>query len=298
MNKRTRRGKRNSAKNIHKKMRFLGVNASGLKSKLKTFKKVLSELKPSVFFIEETKYKESGKFKFENYEIFELVRKNRDGGGLAIGCIKELHPTWVREGTDTVESISIDIFLKNLKIRCCAAYGLQENDLIENKTAFWEYLDQEVVLARNSGGGFILHFDGNLWAGKNIIPGDPRPQNRNGKLFEDFLTRNPHLVVVNSLSICDGLITRRRKKDDILEESILDFFVVCNMVLPHITKMVIDERKKYILTNYQAVRYGRKATDSDHFTEYMDLDLHIKKNQSDRKYIILRIRIAKLSSKH
>ena len=285
MNKRTRRGKRNSAKNIHKKMRFLGVNASGLKSKLKTFKKVLSELKPSVFFIEETKYKESGKFKFENYEIFELVRKNRDGGGLAIGCIKELHPTWVREGTDTVESISIDIFLKNLKIRCCAAYGLQENDLIENKTAFWEYLDQEVGLARNSGGGFILHFDGNLWAGKNIIPGDPRPQNRNGKLFEDFLTRNPHLVVVNSLSICDGLITRRRKKDDILEESILDFFVVCNMVLPHITKMVIDERKKYILTNYQAVRYGRKATDSDHFTEYMDLDLHIIKEKPVRQEI-------------
>lgn len=27
--------------------------------------------------------------------------------------------------------------------------------------------------------GFILQFDGNLWAGTEIIPGDPHKQNRN-----------------------------------------------------------------------------------------------------------------------
>ena len=210
----------------------MGVNSGGLKSKLQTLKKVLIELKPSVFFIEETKYKNSGKFKIENYEIFELVRSNREGGGLAIGCLKDLHPTWVREGNDIVEAISVDIFLKDIRIRCCAAYGCQENETKERKSAFWEYLDEEVILASNSGGGFILHFDENLWAGKDIVPGDPsnpRPQNRNGKLFQEFLSRNSHLTVVNSLSICDGLITRRRQKDDILEESVLDFFVVCNL---------------------------------------------------------------------
>ena len=263
----------------------MGVNSGGLKSKLKTLKKVLFELKPSVFFIEETKYTDSGKFKFENYEIFELVRTNREGGGLAIGCSKDLHPAWVREGNDMVEALSVDIFLNNLKIRCCAAYGCQESDSSERKAAFWEFLDEEVILARNSGGGFILHFDGNLWAGKDIIPGDPRPQNRNGKLFQEFLARNSHLTVVNSLSICEGLITRRRIKDGVLEESVLDFFVVCDLVLPHVTKMVIDESKKHVLTNYQAVRAGRKATDSDHFTEYMDLDLQIIKEKPVREEV-------------
>ena len=107
-------------------------------------------------------------------------------------------------------------------------------------------------MARNSGGGFVLHFDGNLWAGKDIIPGDPRPQNRNGKLFQEFLARNSHLTVVNSLSICEGIITRRRIKDGVLEESVLDFFVVCDLVLPHVTKMVIDDKKKHVLTNYKA----------------------------------------------
>ena len=59
----------------------MGINAAGLRSKLLTFKKVINELQPSVFFIEETKFKDSGKLKIENYDIFELVRGSRDGGG-------------------------------------------------------------------------------------------------------------------------------------------------------------------------------------------------------------------------
>ena len=42
--KKVRRGRRKSTKNISKSLRFLGVNAAGLKSKLNTFKKVLKEL--------------------------------------------------------------------------------------------------------------------------------------------------------------------------------------------------------------------------------------------------------------
>ena len=58
-----RRGKRRRTKNFVKTLRFLGVNSAGLKTKLLTFKKVLNELKPAVFFVEETKYKEVGKLK-------------------------------------------------------------------------------------------------------------------------------------------------------------------------------------------------------------------------------------------
>ena len=42
---------------------------------------------------------------------------------------------------------------------------------------------------------------------------------------------------------------------------------------------------KHILTNYQAVRFGCKATDSDHFTEYMDLDLQIIKEKPVREEV-------------
>ena len=37
--------------------------------------------------------------------------------------------------------------------------------------------------------------------------------------------------------------------------------------------MVIDERKNYNLINYQNVRRGGVAVDSDHYTQYMNLDL-------------------------
>ena len=91
----------------------MGVNSAGLRSKMFTYKKVLKDLKPSVFFVEETKLKDIGKIKVEGYVIFEKVRNTgENGGGLSIGCIPELKPIWVREGDDQMEALSINIFVK------------------------------------------------------------------------------------------------------------------------------------------------------------------------------------------
>ena len=181
--------------------------------------------------------------KLDNYIVYESVRQNRDGGGgLALGVIKELHPAWVRDGGD-VEALSVNISLKNLQIRCCVAYGCQESDATEKKEAFWKYLDEEVLLADQAGTGFVLHFDGNLWAGEDLVPGEPRPQNRNGKLLQEFLKINPHLTIVNSLPLCKGLITRSRLCDGKQELSVLYFFIVCSSVLPFVTKWLWMKQK-------------------------------------------------------
>ena len=81
------------------------MNAAGLGSKKMTFRNVIAELRPSVFFVQETKFKEAGKFKMDNFIIYELVRQSKNGGGLALGVAKELNPAWVREGDDTVEAL-------------------------------------------------------------------------------------------------------------------------------------------------------------------------------------------------
>ena len=281
------RGKRKGLKQSKRYIRLLGVNSAGLKSKFTSFKKVIQELKPAVFFTQETKYKTEGQLKLgDEYVVYEQVRQNENGGGgLALGCLKELNPCWISEGKGSVEAISISISIKSMKIRCCAAYGPQENDLIEKKEAFWEHLDREVYEAEYSGEGFILQFDGNLWAGERIVPGDPRPQNKNGELFEQFLKRNPKLTVVNSLPLCEGLVTRSRLKEGILEESVLDFFIVCSSVLPFVSRMIIDENRHYPLTNYKAAKKDGRAIDSDHFTEYLDLDIEITKEKPDRQEI-------------
>ena len=139
-----------------------------------------------------------------------------------------MQPIWVREGDDQVETLSINILVQKMKIRCCGAYGCQESEYIDKKEAFWNYLDEEVEEATTTGAGLVIQFDGNLWAGSKIIPNDPRPQNRNGKLFEQFLIKNSHLTVVNSLDICEGLITRSRLRSGNLEESVLDF--LCSVI--------------------------------------------------------------------
>ena len=68
--------------------------------------------------------------------------------------------------------------------------------------------------------------DGNLHAGDELIKNDPNHQNMNGKLFMQFLQRNPSLTVVNSLTIVEGLITRQREFESRKERAILDFFIV------------------------------------------------------------------------
>ena len=105
---------------------------------------------------------------------------------------------------------------------------------------------------------------------KNIIKSDPRPQNQNGKLFQTFLDQSNHLTVVNSLDVCSGSITRVRKlKCGKLEESILDFFIVCDRLLPYLIKMTIDVDRRFIWSNYTSARKYGHAKDSNHFSLIM-----------------------------
>ena len=83
------------------------------------------------------------------------------------------------------------------------------------------------------------------------------------------------MTVVDSLPICEGKITRSRVKSGKLEESILDFFIVCESFLPFVTKMIVDEEKKHILTNYKAIKTKGKTVNSDHAVQYMDLALKV-----------------------
>ena len=77
-------------------------------------------------------------------------------------------------------------------------------------------------------------------------------------------------------------MARKRSRNGIQEESVLDFFIVCDLILPYVTRMVIDEQKHHVLTNYQNIKKGIKAIDTDHNTQYMDLSLQIKYEKPKR----------------
>ena len=123
--------------------------------------------------------------------------------------------------------------------------------------------------------------DGNCHLGPTIIEGDVNAQNANGKLFCDFLERNTHLTI-NSLSLCDGKITRMRKTTKAVEKSILDVFITCDKVLPYITSMTIDEKREHVLTNFKAVRNQGRVIESDHNPIFLNLSLKFPKLINER----------------
>ena len=191
---------------------------NGLSKKLESLENLIVTEHPSVMFFQETKLNRSGRKKTpnsKNYTWYELNRtksaeKGENGGGIAIGVINDLNPSWISEGDDDTEALTVEIWVEGFPVRLICGYGPQESDRKERKERFWEYMNTETQKAYNDGAGLIMQMDGNLWAGAKIIKSDPRKQNQNGKLFENFLLKNPHLTVVNALDLCEGDITRIR----------------------------------------------------------------------------------------
>ena len=271
-----KRGKRNGHKTVNKVISLVGDNPAGIKSKWITWEKLVSDSNASIWFLQETKC-QGKKLKMENFYIYEKVRKDGNGGGVAIAAVKEMNPAFISEGDDGIEAITIDIHAKDLVIACSSAYGPQAKAPAELKKKFWDYLDTEVDRAKNNGKGFILQGDLNARLGPDFIKNDPNPINENGKYFKSFLERHPHLTVVNSLNICEGSVTRSRKLvTGVLEESIIDFYVVCDKVLQIVTKMTVENQ--HILTNY----FNKEAKSSDHSPVTLQLNLKMDPFKHDR----------------
>ena len=63
---------------------------------------------------------------------------------------------------------------------------------------------------------------------------------------------------------CKGSITRSRKVGNHFEESVLDYILVCDKMLPFFDKMVVDEKKVWSLTNFRGKNINEKAKVIDH----------------------------------
>ena len=114
------------------------------------------------------------------------------------------------EGDDDAEALTVEIWAGGFPIRLICGYGPQEGDKIQRKDKFWKYLGEEVHKARVDAAAIVIKMDSNLWAGCDIIKRDPKTQNMNGKMFQNFLSEHPYLSVTHALPYCEGKITRKR----------------------------------------------------------------------------------------
>ena len=124
---------------------IVGVNAAGITSKINSFDKLLFDLKPCIWMIQETKRKQiSPKMKGENlinYQVFEMLRtktkeeggKGQHVGGLAIGALHDLKPMLVHQGNDEVECITIQVTTGPTTFWCVAGYGPQNDNSNERR---------------------------------------------------------------------------------------------------------------------------------------------------------------------
>ena len=175
-----------------KTLKIFGINAAGIKSKTDSFNEILSRVKPEIWMMEETKLRDNEKIKCDNlkdYQVFYKSRQESQGGGLAIGVSKILESTFVNEGDEGTEVMSIVVVVGKIEIRVLVGYGVQENASKEKKDKFWEFIENEVIEAESQGQGILIQMDGNLHAGKDLVKGDPNPQNTNGKYQNRFITR-------------------------------------------------------------------------------------------------------------
>ena len=85
----------------------------------------------------------------------------------------------------------------------------------------------------------------------------------NGKLLFDILTRQ-NMIIVNATDKCSGIITRIKKTVRGVEQSVIDYFVVCLELFQKIVKMTVDESRKYVLSRFYKYKTKTSTVESDH----------------------------------
>ena len=191
-----KKNKRSNHNIIGKELVIVGINAAGITSKLYSFDKLIFDLKPSVWLMQESKRNATDPVlrttNLINDQVFEMKRvkskeeggKGIHGGGLAVGALHHLNPVLIRNGNDDIECVTIEITTETARIRCVTGYGPQESDCTSRKEKFWNFLDAEVHSAMEDDVGLVIEIDSNAWAGDRLIPNDPNKKNYNCKLLE------------------------------------------------------------------------------------------------------------------
>ena len=283
----TRRGKKRKKvnKGVLENLSVLGTNANGLKAKKQSLLNTMKHFEyPSIVLIQETKLRQKGQIKLDQYgyEIFESPRAGM-GGGLLTAVRYELNPVVVYDSEDGSEILVVQIEVGDLRIRVFNAYGPQVRTLTDPaKLNFWQTMEQEIIAAIEANCEIVIELDANAKVGPQVIPGDPNVQSDNGKILIDLLARH-NLFLVNSSALCSGLITRQRCAAGRVERSVLDYVIVSESLNSYVKEMIIDDQRSHVLTKYASTKGNKKKSESDHNILVAKFQLQIRKSLKNQR---------------
>ena len=260
---------------------ILSTNASDMKYKESDLKEKVKFFNSSIFAVQETHYKQKGKFKMQDYQIFESIRKNKDQGGSMLGIHMGLQPVLISEYSDSFELLVVEIVTGNQSIRVMTGYGPQENWEDKERMPFYTALETEIAPAELQGKSVIISLDANAKLGPTYIPNNPKDMSKNGKVLSAILERH-------ALSVANGLkekclITRERSTVNGIEQSVIDFVIVSCDLVKHIEYIHIDEKQIHVLTKNLKTKHKNKVIKSDH--NIIETKINLKWKTKDAKVV-------------
>ena len=183
------------------------------------------------------------------------------------------------EPNDTANMIGIRIACMNKGIRIYTAHlkQLSTNSRDEIKDQFEEVRNQ-FNFANSCGEAMIMMFDANVHVGNAVIDGCPEKQDWGGKLLMGIVEEE-NLVVMNSDSLCTGVITRVDPRNNV--GSCIDLVLVNEYVYGDMVEMSIDEKGIFKPANYEA----RTKKVTDHNTIILKARVERTKQEKQKSYI-------------
>ena len=199
-------------------------NIDGLGAKAESLKTILTEIKPHIVLLCETKLSEKRKFNIECYGSFQK-NKNIHSGGLYLSIAKSAggQPLDVSK-TENENIISVQITCINQVIRLILAYGPQENASKDEKDKFYDDLSTEVERAKLCREQILIVRDLNAKLGYPIIKNDVYDIGTNGQLLK--VIDEHELCVANTLNKCTGTWTHTRNSKNKFEKSVIDYVIM------------------------------------------------------------------------
>jgi hypothetical protein len=189
---------------------------------------------------------------------------------LDIRCFWRTEKVWVDENLSPVlvsspesEILVVQSKVGNLNVRIINGYGPQEDEKQQVIFNFWQEIEKEIIAAKADNCCVIIQCDANAKLGKTVISSDSHEMSSNGNILWDILVRQ-NMFVLNADILCDGIITRQRKTRNKVEQSVLDYIIVCDVLKNYFERMSIDENRYHVLTKYASTKGVKCKVESDH----------------------------------
>ena len=93
----------NKNKNINNSFTIIANNSNGIIRKQDRLFSCIRQFNASVCFLQETKVARIGQVKIPSFQIFEVVRKNQEGGSILTAVHEKFNPIFISGGENDLE---------------------------------------------------------------------------------------------------------------------------------------------------------------------------------------------------